>query len=109
MSEPVLYLFEVSNPDYPTIEVPSIGPDSALYAAIDQWGADWKRDAAYCTVRRGGKAARPRCSRCGKEFGRPGQAAGKCPNCLRADEIHRRQMAELPKADRRAGMRGVGP
>ena len=105
MSEPVLYLFEVSHPDYPTIEVPSIGPDSALYAAISQWGADWKRDAAYCTVRRRGRATRPRCRICSKEYGKPGEKAGKCPECLRADELHRRQMAALPKADRRAGMR----
>lgn len=85
MSEPVLYLFEVSHPDYPTIEVPSIGPDSALYAAISQWGADWKRDAAYCTVRRRGRATRPRCRICSKEYGKPGEKAGKCPECLRAD------------------------
>ena len=106
MSGPTLYLFEVSHPDYPTIELPSIGPDSATVEAIRRWGADWKRDAAYCTARRMGRAARPRCSRCGREFGKPGQAAGKCPDCLRADELHRRQMAELPRADRRAGMRG---
>ena len=76
--------------------------------AARRWGVadEWGHIAGYCTVRRGGKAARPRCSRCGKEFGRPGQAAGKCPDCLRADELHRRQMAELPRADRRAGMRG---
>lgn len=106
MSEPVLYLFKVSHPDYPTMELPSIGPDSATVEAIRRWGADWKRDAAYCTARRMGRAARPRCARCGKEFGKPGQAAGKCPDCIRADEVHRRQMAELPKTDRRAGMRG---
>ena len=108
MSEPVLYLFEVSHPDFPTVIVPSIGPDSATVEAARRWGVadDWGHIAGYCTVRRGGKAARPRCSRCGKEFGRPGQAAGKCPACLRADELHRRQMAELPRADRRAGMRG---
>lgn len=105
MSEPVLYLFQVSHPDYPTIEVPSIGPDSAVYAAIARWGADWRKDAGYCTVRRGGKAARPRCTRCGREFGKPGQVAARCPDCLRAEELHRRQMAALPKADRRAGMR----
>ena len=43
MSGPALYLFEVSHPDYPTIELPSIGPDSATVEAIRRWGADWKR------------------------------------------------------------------
>ena len=105
MSEPVLYLFEVSNPDYPTIEVPSIGPDSALYAAIDQWGADWRREAAYCSVRRLGRANRPRCKSCHQEYGRPGEKAGKCPACIQIDECRRRELARLPKADRRAGMR----
>ena len=79
-----VYLYEVSHPDYPTVTVPSIGPDSATVEAARRWGVPelWGRLAGYCTVRRGGRAARPRCTRCGREFGTAGQAAGKCPDCL---------------------------
>ena len=105
MSGPVLYLFEVSHPDYPTVELANIGLDSAIHAAIDQWGADWRREAAYCSVRRLGRANRPRCKSCHQEYGRPGEKAGKCPACIQIDECRRRELARLPKADRRAGMR----
>lgn len=103
-----IYLYEVSNPDYPTVTVPSIGPDSATVEAVRRWGVPelWGRIAGYCTVRRGGRAARPRCTRCGREFGTAGQAAGKCPDCLRSEELHRRQMANIRGSDRRPGMRG---
>ena len=58
-----IYLYEVSHPDYPTVTVPSIGPDSATVEAVRRWGVPelWGRIAGYCTVRRGGRAARPRC------------------------------------------------
>ena len=103
-----VYLYEVSHPDYPTGTVPSIGPDSATVEAARRWGVPelWGRLAGYCTVRRGGRAARPRCTRCGREFGTAGQAAGKCPDCLRSEELHRRQMANIRGSDRRPGMRG---
>ena len=72
-----VYLYEVSHPDYPTVTVPSIGPDSATVEAARRWGVPelWGRLAGYCTVRRGGRAARPRCTRCGREFGTAAQAA----------------------------------
>ena len=55
-----VYLYEVSHPDYPTVTVPSIGPDSATVEAARRWGVPelWGRLAGYCTVRRGGRAAR---------------------------------------------------
>lgn len=106
MNGPAMYLFEVAHPDFPTAKVVSIKPDSAIYAAIGRWGADWRKEAGYCTVRNCGKATRPRCSRCGREFGQLGQTVGKCPECLRTDELYRRRMATLPKSDRRPGMRG---
>ena len=80
-----VYLYEVSHPDYPTVTVPSIGPDSATVEAARRWGVPelW-----------------------GREFGTAGQAAGKCPDCLRSEELHRRQMANIRGSDRRPGMRG---
>ena len=52
-----VYLYEVSHPDYPTVTVPSIGPDSATVEAARRWGVPelWGRLAGYCTVRRGGR------------------------------------------------------
>ena len=47
MSEPVLYLFEVSHPDFPTVIVPSIGPDSATVEAARRWG---RRVGPYCRL-----------------------------------------------------------
>ena len=69
-----VYLYEVSHPDYPTVTVPSIGPDSATVEAARRWGVPelWGRLAGYCTVRRGGRAARPRCTRPGVWHGRTG-------------------------------------
>ena len=37
-----IYLYEVSHPDYPTVTVPSIGPDSATVEAVRRWGVDRK-------------------------------------------------------------------
>lgn len=107
MSGPTIYLYEVSHPDYPTVMVPSIGRDSATMAAAELWGVrdQWGKIAGYCTVRKGGKAARPRCVRCDREFGVPGQAPGRCPDCQRAAERFRREMAGRGREDRRPGMR----
>ena len=107
MSGPTIYLYEVSHPDYPTVTVPSIGPDSATVAAARAWGVPelWGKIVAYCTVRKGGRADRPRCRKCHQEYGAPGQAPGKCPDCIRREEYFRRQMAERGREDRRPGMR----
>ena len=103
-----VYLYEVSHPDYPTVTVPSIGPDSATVEAARRWGVPelWGRLAGYCTVRRGGRAARPTVYpvRPGVWHGRTG--GGQCPDCLRSEELHRRQMANIRGSDRRPGMRG---
>ena len=44
-----VYLYEVSHPDYPTVTVPSIGPDSATVEAARRWGVPelWGRLAGY--------------------------------------------------------------
>ena len=44
-----LMRFEVSHPDYPAVEVASIGADSATVEAARQWGVaeDWGKIAAY--------------------------------------------------------------
>ena len=80
-----VYLYEVSHPDYPTVTVPSIGPDSATVEAARRWGVPelWGRLAGYCTVRRGGRAARPRCTRCGREFGTDRRRASVRTVCAR--------------------------
>ena len=99
---PVLWMFEVYHPDYGTVRVASIGPDSATMAAAKVWGAPWGQIAAYCDVKRCGKAARPRCVRCGEEYGKSGDPVGVCPWCQQAEDLNRRQMAGMRGPDRRA-------
>ena len=104
-----LMRFEVSHPDYPAVEVSSIGADSATVEAARQWGVaeDWGKIAAYCTVKKLGKARKPRCRRCGREFGRPGGAEAYCPDCEQALALVRREKANVRTRDRRAGYRGA--
>ncbi len=105
MSGAVVYRYAVSHPDYERVVVTSIGPDSATLAAVKVWGAPWAKIAGYCKVEKLGKAARPRCRRCGKTYGAAGQPSALCQSCLAKEEAFRREIASLPGRDRRAGMR----
>ncbi len=93
MSGAKLWRFEVSHPDYGTTIVTSIGPDSATNAAAKEWEAPWREIAGYCRVTKLGSAAKPRCRRCHKEFGQPGDATAYCPACEAAMEAYRRDSA----------------
>lgn len=97
--------YEVYHPQYGRTEINSVSAESAVWAAVKRWGADWKTEACNCTVKKLGTAAKPRCRRCGKEFGRPGDYTAICPDCERANELYRRECASRTKTDRRAGMR----
>ena len=103
MGKPSLYHFEVSHPEFGSVIVESIGPDSATLAAAAQWGQreNWKYIVGDMSVRRGGRVQEPVCRRCGKRTAEP----GLCRECRAADELYRRQMAERQGEDRRAGMR----
>ena len=74
-----LMRFEVSHPDYPDVEVASIGADSATVEAARQWGVaeDWGKIEAYC------------------------------PDCEQALALVRREKANVRTRDRRAGYRGA--
>lgn len=102
---PVLKRFEVRHPEYGTTVVDSIGPDSATVQAAKQWGADWGKIAGYCTWRNLGPSRKPLCRSCGREYGKAGDPKGLCPDCERAEEFARRQMARLKTPDRRPGYR----
>lgn len=102
-----LWIFEVEHPDFEITRVVSIGPESATLAAAKEWGAVWGQIAAYCDVRRIGPAEKPRCRRCQKEFGSPGDVGGICPDCERADEIFNRERAERFRYARREGSLGA--
>lgn len=100
-----LYRYAVSHPDYERVIVNAACPADATMEAATVWAAPWAKIAAYCEVEKLGKAAKPRCSHCGKAYGEAGQPSGLCPACLaRADAI-RREIAAIPGRDRRAGMR----
>lgn len=100
-----IYRFEVHHPDFGTTIVESIGPESATQAAARKWNAEWREIAGYCGVRKLGKADKPRCRRCGKEFGEPGSPGAYCPDCVAILEQQRRERNRIRGTDRRAGMR----
>lgn len=107
MKGPILYQFEVSHPDFGKTVVVSAGPESATVAASSVWGVrdEWGKIAAYCSVRRLGPAAKPKCRRCGAEFGVPGEPGSLCPTCAGAEEQFRRERARYAARSRRAGER----
>lgn len=103
-----LYDFEVSypgHPEYPTVTVSSIGPDSAgLTAAKDRWGLttkEWGQIAGDLKVQKLGVTIKHRCRVCGAEV----SSAGLCLDCAKADAAYRRRLAEVKRPDRRAGAR----
>lgn len=102
-----LYRYEVSHPEYGTTIVSHISEAGATQAAADVWGAPWAKIAGYCSVKKLGTAAKPRCKRCHKEFGAPGDVTPYCSDCLRAMEAdrQRRKREQHRGPDRRAGMR----
>lgn len=99
-----VYRYEVRHPDYEALEVNHLSMEGAIREAVRQWGADWRTTACDCTAKKLGSARKPRCRRCGREFGRPGDYAAYCPDCERVNEQRRRERAAR-KEDRRAGMR----
>ena len=105
MSGVKLWHFEVSHPEYGSTIVTSVGPDSAINAALIHWGASWKENAGYCNATKLGSAAKPRCRRCHKEFGEPGDATAYCMDCQKVMEAERRMKPRFFREDRRAGMR----
>jgi len=100
-----LYRFEVTHHEYGTTIVESIGPESATNAAAKVWGAPWKEIAGWCRVVKLGTAKKPRCRKCGREYGEAGNPPSFCPDCLRAVTAQKRQIARIRSKDRRAGMR----
>lgn len=100
-----LYRYAVSHPDYERVIVNAACPADATMEAATVWAAPWAKIAAYCRVEKLGKAAKPRCSRCGKAYGEAGQTSGLCPACLARVDAIRREIAAIPGRDRRAGMR----
>lgn len=105
MSGAKLYRFEVHHPDYGSTIVTSIGPDSATNEAAKVWDAPWREIAGYCRVTRLGTADKPRCRRCYKEFGEPGDTTAYCMDCQKIMEAERRRKPRFFREDRRAGMR----
>ncbi|MCD7947529.1 MAG: hypothetical protein LUG13_04420 [Oscillospiraceae bacterium] len=98
--------YEVKHPDFPTVIVPSIGPDSATVEAARRWGVaeDWSRIACDCTARRLGPVRKPMCKRCGREFGAAGDTQRYCSDCQRVEDQLAREKAGIRRADKRPGM-----
>lgn len=91
MSGAKLFSFEVSHPEHGTVQVVSVGPDSATAAAAKVWDVPWREIAGYCRVTKLGSAAKPRCRRCHSEYGQPGEPKAYCPTCLEILDRQRRE------------------
>lgn len=91
------YLYRVSHPDLGDVTVSAPDGPGAVKAACGEWNAAeaWAELAGYCTVEKLGVAARPKCRRCGRLFGRPGEAAGMCPECQRKARYYEREKRAL--------------
>ena len=97
--------YEVYHPDYGILEVNSLSREGAVRQAISYWDAEWRTEACNCVTKDLGTARKPRCRRCGKEFGRPGDYTAFCPDCERANDLFQRERSNREREDRRAGMR----
>ena len=86
--------YEGTHPQRGRTEVDSIGRESAIAAALREWGGDWKTEAGQCWAQELGTARKPRCRRCHGEFGQPGDPAAYCPAC---EEILARQRREAER------------
>lgn len=101
----IIQRYQVEHPALGRLIVDGLSKENATVVAAKRWGIPWAKEAAYMRVIKLGIAPRPRCKRCGREFGREGDVGVFCPDCQRADEIYRLERAAVKKADRRAGKR----
>lgn len=100
--------YQVNHPRYGTVTVASIGPDSATVAAFEGWGArsEWASEVANCDVRKLGPAGKPRCRRCGQEFGKDGEPGGLCGYCAQVVRVMDREAAVRLKRKKAGDPRG---
>lgn len=98
-TEPILYDFEVSHPEYGKLYVSAIAADSATVVAAKKWGISWVENARYCTIQNRGKVTPPLCLRCGKNS----VMSGLCRRCYNQDiDIQRtRELSRLKTPVRR--------
>lgn len=99
--EQTLYLYTVSG-EGRVISVPAVDMGQAIQRAAEAWGEDWRWLAGFCVAHRGGKARKPTCRACGREFGKAGDPAGRCPVCQQIQASTRRMIAQIKGPDRRA-------
>lgn len=98
-----MYRYEVTHPEFGTVVVNAISEATAVQAALKYWGEDWRLEAGYCHARKLGTAAKPRCRRCHREFGEPGDTTAYCPECLRIMDQNRREAVRFSPARKRPG------
>ena len=87
------YLYRVSHPHLGEVTVSATDRPGAVKAACAEWNAAecWAEIAGYCTVEKLGTAAKPKCRRCGRSFGRPGETDGMCPECRQKNRYYERE------------------
>ena len=87
------YQWEVDHPDFHPVKVTAPDMPGAVLAACRAWGVqeDWVRLAGDCSARKLGRAAKPRCRRCGREFGQAGEEIWICPDCQKKEAQYQRE------------------
>ena len=86
------HLWRVNHPDFHPVSVVATDRPGAVLAACREWGAqaDWRWLAGMCSAEKLGAAEKPKCRRCGAAFGNPGEPAGLCLECRKAEERFQR-------------------
>lgn len=100
-----LYRWKVHHPGHGETTVEAVDRYGAVVAAAKRWEERWTVIASECDVEQLGPATRPRCNRCGREFGAPGDPAGVCPDCKQRTELWAKQAKRFKREDRRPGKR----
>lgn len=104
----ILQRFQIEHLERPELGrqiVNSVSRESATVEAARRWGVRWATDVAYFQVTKLGVSPKPRCRRCGREFGGEGDVGVYCPECQRVADQYQRDMRQIRTADRRPGKR----
>ena len=99
----VLFRYKVRCAGYPVVQVNARDRQEATVKAANIWNVSWREIAGDCDVTFMGAADKPRCRRCHKEFGKPGDITAYCPACLELIDRERRERARFAPTRRKPG------
>lgn len=95
MSETRANTFQVTHPDFGTVQVSATDKYAAIIAAAKQWGERWTEIAKDCVTKDLGPAKKHLCKRCGRVWI---SSPGYCPQCQALVNARNREIGHLAKA-----------